>query len=639
MTPETNAGEVKQQAQPENKPVEEKPEEVVSTWVQKIQKAQDILKPYWEEEKRYWNYWWMWTEREGPFLNNYVPPEAHSVVESVTPRVIGEKPALTVIPRVRADMTIEEAQALLGKTQGVMALERYAWQEMLAEKHLRKFVKRGIWFGLGAGIITWKTETVQEAEKRPVYLRDEAGQMLMGDNGEPIQVGEQEVQVTKTLYDAPQEEIIDNTDFIYPLGYSDWESLPWAVRRILKWRSEIDETLYDPEKLKELDKGQAKKDVEQYKQDRLRIREFPEPIRGTTNEDVNSQSFTIDDSNIGNKKDDYKVELWELWIKRSKLYPKGKFYTIANQKVQLRLNTDNPTPDGELPFYGWTPINDTYHLRGMGIVRQIQKAFLYKKRQRDQRLDNVDIQIQGRYALQNDEDVDDDEFTAYPNNIIRLTNINNVKPLITPDMTSPSVREEQFQDQDMSVASGQNDFVQGGTPQRKETATGVEKLVQSANVRYGSIADELNSALNRRGKLILKLFQKNWDKPRLTKIMGVNNAIEFKMLSPLEFEGDFEFQYDVRPAMMLREIVREQGMTLLSIISKIPGANVQTLIPILKPLLDTFKEIGVNSDEIISKLIPPQAPPMPGEEDALNLPERKTAVPTLGNLAGNAVRI
>lgn len=637
MKPESTAGEEK------NKP---KDEDIVSIWTEKIKKAQDNLKPYWEAENRYWNYWWMWSEREGPFLNNYVPPEIHAAVETITPRIAGEKPALAIVPRIREDMTLEEANALVQKTKAVMNLERYAWQEMDADKNFRTIVKRGLWLELGVGIITWKTDTTEEMEKRPVFMRDENNQLIIGADNEPIQMGEQEMKVSKIIYDAPFEEILDNTDFIYPLGYPDFDSLPWAVRRIVKWRSEIDESLYDPAKLKELDQSYSTKFVEQYKHDRLRIREFPEPLKGATTEDVNAQNYAIDESQIGNKKDDYKIELWELWIKRSRLYPQGKLYTIANQKVQIRKNTDNPTPDGDLPFYGWTPISDTFHLRGMGLPRQIQKAFLYKKRQRDQRLDNVDVTIQGRWLLQSDEDVDDDEFKAYPNNVIRLSNINNVKPVVAPDITNPSVREEKYTDEDMSVASGQNDFVQGGNPGRKETATGIEKLVQSANTRYDSIAQELNSALNRRGKLILKLFQKNWDKEKLVRIMGENGALEFLSLNPLEFQGDFDFQYDVKPALMLREIVREQGMSLLSIISKIPGANIQTLIPILKPLLGTFKEIGVNPQEIIESLTQPQIPPqeLPQEspqvpEEAMNLPEPRGGAPTLGNIAGQAMRV
>jgi hypothetical protein len=605
----------------------QKTEDLVSQWVERVKKAEDNLRPYFDQEKRLWEYWWMWSEREGPYRNNYVPPDAHATVESVTPRLTKGRPHLRVLPRITQDMSLEQAQALLTRTQNVEDLDRYAWQEMGFDDGFEKFVKRGVWMDFAVEKITWKTETEEVEEEEPVTF--------LG-----IQLGVKKVKRQVPIYDSPVSEIIDNTDFIYPLGYSSIETLPWAAHRIIKWRSEIDESLYDKQALAELDKEHRTYSPTDYKADRLRIREFPEPFKANTTENRNATTYATSSEGLGNKKDDYKVELVEIYTRKSKDHPKGQTITIANGKVKLRAK-DNPTPDADLPFNAWTPIDDTYHLRGMGLVREQEKVLLYKKKQRDQRLDNVDIIIQGMGLLSDSETVDDDEFTAFAGNIVRLSNIDSYKPLVRPDVTGSSVREEEVIDRDGQRATAANDYVSGAGANTKRTATEVEKVTGSSGERYDGIIRRLNRVLNRRGRIILKLYQKNWDTAKLAHLIGPDGAVEFKKMAPFEFEGDFDFQYDVRSVLATKEVTRSQGMELISMLSKIPADHPQfqgmNLRPVVMKVIETFEELKIDPKEVLPDL-PPQLPEGPQPEE-MNLPGPEQGTPDLASILSQSSRI
>ena len=620
MEQPTSEGEVRPTEQVDDQPKEL---DVVSLWSKRIKKAEDKLEPYWKEEGRLFEYWWMWMRRRGPFLNNYVPPEAHSHVESVTSKITRTRPELRVLAR---------NQQSAGREPKVGELDRYAWQEMGMDNIYTRFVKRGLWMGLAVEKLTWRTETTEIEEEVPVYAKDEMGAPVLDEQGQPVQIGTEIQKRVVPIYDAPQPELIDNTDFIYPLGYDSIEALPWGDHRITKWRSEIDEELYEPEDLKKLDKEHGNSTPTDYKADRYRVMEFPEPL--SAQEDENPAVVNLaqmNDSEGGNMENDYKLEMHELWIRKSPKYPKGKRYTIVNGKFLLRRKNgldDNPTPDGDLPFVAWSPVDDTFHLRGMGLVREMEKAFLYKKKQRDQRLDNVDISIHGMWKVQSNEDLDDDELMAFPNNVIRLSNLANAQRVEMRDTTAPSVREESINDQDIQKATGTNDYSAGVSPDEKRTATEIDTLVTSANERYDGIIRSLNRALGRHGKLVLKLFQQNWDAPQLARLIGEDGAVSFLQLDPLEFQGDFEFQYDVAPALATNSVVRSQGMELLSIISKIPGTNIR---PVVLKVIKSFKDLNISPDEVypeppaIDPAVPPATPPeglpAPGSTNPTNASE------------------
>jgi hypothetical protein len=625
---------------------------LATEWVERVKKASDNLEAYFKLEKRLWEYWWMWSPRSGPFRNNYVPPDGHAIVESTTPRMTKGRPSLRVIPRINQGTTMEQANLLLDRTQNVEQLALYADQEMDFDAFFERFVKRGVWMDFATEKITWKTETTEVTEE----VQEEVPKTFLG-----VQYGSEIVTKTVTrqevIYNSPVSELLDNTDFIYPLGYATIETLPWAANRITKWRSEIDEKLYTPEALAELDRSKGGQFTPvDYKADRLRIREFPEPLETDTEANQNSTSISINDQQVGNQKDDYKVQLLEIYVRKNAKYPKGRLITIANDKTVLR-DIENPTPDGDLPFNVWSPLTDTYHLRGMGLVREMEKVILYKKKQRDQRLDNVDIIIQGMGILQSNEEADDDEFTAFPNNIIRLSNVNAFKPLVRPDVTGSSVREEEMIDRDGQRASASSDYTMGTRPSGDRSATEISAVVGSSGEKLDGVIRGLNRVLNRRGKMILKLYQANWDTMQLARIMGPDGAVDFKEFDPLEFQGDFDFMYDVRPVMATKEVVRKQGMELIGTLSKLPPNDPQfagmNLRPVVREVVKTFDELRINMDEVFPAVFtPPPPPPMPLQGPPMDggippegpMPPEPggpppMSSPTPGNISGQALTV
>ena len=561
--------------------------ELLSMWTRRLKKAADNLDPYFQQEKRLWEYWHMWAFRQGPFLSNYVPPDGHAAIESITPRLTQQRPELAVTA-LNPDS--------VGKEPHIELMDNYAWQVLNADETFERLTKRGLWLDFAVAKVGWETQTEVGYEEQPIIEPHPV-------TGEPVQTGVQQVPTVNVTVNRPIEELVDNTDFTYPLGYDSWEKLPWVRQKITKWRSEIDEELYDADALKQLDAEKGGYKPQNYKAERLRVRDFPEPLLTETNDNKNTVLLQEDQNNGGNEKDDYLIELSEIYVRGTKKRPAGQLLTIANDRLILR-NKDNPTPKGELPFYGWTPIDDTFHLRGMGLMRAMEKGLLYKKRQRDQRLDNVDLIINSGWFLQENENIEDDELTSYPGNITRLSSLQNAKPKVVPDATGSSVREEQLIESDLGKISASNDYTQGAKPTADRSATEVSALASSSNSRYDGYTRRLNRALNRRGKLLLSLFQANWDQDQMARVIGPDGAAQF---ATLDLEGEFDLQYDVRPALATKEVVRSQVMDALGVLGKLPPSPFMgppNLKPLVEEFIKSFDELKLDPAEVITP--PPQ---------------------------------
>lgn len=206
------------------------------------------------------------------------------------------------------------------------------------------------------------------------------------------------------------------------------------------------------------------------------------------------------------------VEVLEYW-------DKDKIYTIGARKVILK-EEDNPF-DGLLPFLMARYIPVQHELYGIGIPEVSEDLQTELNTVRNQRMDNVNLIINRMFIANKYADINLDQLVSYPGNVILTNDINAIRALDTRDVTKSAYMEEDIIKQDIDNATGNYSYNRGAPPERRETATGIIRLQQASDVRFDTVVKMLEFTVIRHiAKMFLWLDYQFLPKEELEKILG-----------------------------------------------------------------------------------------------------------------------
>ena len=297
------------------------------------------------------------------------------------------------------------------------------------------------------------------------------------------------------------------------------------------------------------------------------------------------------------------VEILEYW-------DMDKIYTIGARKVVLK-EEDNPF-GGLLPFIMARYIPVQHELYGIGIHEVSEVLQEELNTVRNQRMDNVNLIINRMFIANKYADINFDQLTSYPGNVILTNDVTAIQPLDTRDITKSAYMEEEIIKRDIDNAVGEYEYSRGALPPRKETATGIVRLQQAANVRFDTVVKMLEFTVIRHiAKMFLWLDYQFLPKEDLVKILGPNDYM--KLNADELYAQDIDTvlkQYNFQPmgssTTAIKEVRIQQIMQAYKLFNQDPLINQVALRKMVFDVLDLK-----NEDELLQPL-PPPSPMMPG---------------------------
>jgi hypothetical protein len=201
------------------------------------------------------------------------------------------------------------------------------------------------------------------------------------------------------------------------------------------------------------------------------------------------------------------VELLKYWRE-------DRCIIVANKKVVIR-DTDNPFEHGEIPYSdakNYPLDKEFFGISDVDLMIPLQDIC---NDMTNLRLDNLVDSVNTSYVADRNKGINPDDIISRPSGIIWSDDVNAIIPQQKPIIPAAAYQEPEVMYKNMQRATGAWEYMQGATPERAETATGIIRLQQAASKRFG---------------YRIKLFQKTSMKHSLTQMCQLN-----QQLLPLDY--------------------------------------------------------------------------------------------------------
>lgn len=432
-------------------------------------------------------------EDEHPWRANLFIPYTFSLIETVVPKMLGSifntKPIVSIITRKGNDIDpqeMEQAQTLLTDT----GLEG----PVLPTSELAELIER---------ILDYQFED-EALEFYPQLEEFFKGVAIYGTgfaSVEPKFKDETDEELDMLSLDYINFKPVDLFN-IFP----DWRATSLKDAKFIIEREEVD--IDDLLRKQELGIYENVDECIDHMADNYKVDEFRHLRLG---------SVDISEDMYGDWKSNRKS------IMVLKYWDREKIYHIAAGKFVL-MEDENPFGD-ILPYImmKYTPV--PHELYGIGIPEMIESLQNELNELRNQRLDNVNLINNRMFVVNKLADIDIDNMISYPGNVIMTNDMNAVVPLVTPDITRSIYMEEDIIKRDMQNATGEFEYSRGATPSHRETATGIIKLQQAANIRFDAVLKNVEFTFRDIAKLFIWYNSQFLEPSDFARIVGVRDFI------------------------------------------------------------------------------------------------------------------
>ncbi len=254
----------------------------------------------------------------------------------------------------------------------------------------------------------------------------------------------------------------------------------------------------------------------------------------------------------GEQKKRDRYEILEYWGPFDVAYEKGgkelidkavpHWIMVVNRKVVIR-GIPNPFNHQRSPYLRIKFMDDAIpSWFGVGIgqigkpsVERIQKIV-------NQRLDNVDLVInKERVYNGNDPLINTKKLrVSAPGNLYRASDVNNIKDLMTHDVTQSSYREEEIAKTDFRESTGSTAYLQPTEGPKHRTAMGIEMLQGAAGMRFRPVLRKMEDELvQEMAQLFFSNLQQFLDEGRWVQVTGElqENEEDQIFIKPEDIQG------------------------------------------------------------------------------------------------------
>jgi hypothetical protein len=210
---------------------------------------------------------------------------------------------------------------------------------------------------------------------------------------------------------------------------------------------------------------------------------------------------------------------------------------------------------------------------------------------RNDRINNVNIILNKMWLVQRGMVDDLKQLKSTAGGLVICNDINGVKPMDMPDVTSSSYQEENLIKVDIANATGINDYIRGSRPEQRESATAVQlKTENSLNKLDYTYRIFVERGLKDMCQAFLIMRQRFMAYPKLIKKFNNDNQETWQYLEPDEIQGEFNIIINPDP-LGINETQQIQKIQMAIQLAMQVGYNPQ-------PIADyALKKLGV--DEVM----------------------------------------
>lgn len=461
------------------------------------------------------------------WTNKYHPPYLMHIVETSIAAKIEERTKFKVWPLPRLISSPDEAETL---KQGAEAHEILLGWQMLCDRFHEKqrpFVLQEAITGLSVAKVYWRTD------ERDRKRRRERQESVAGSDGMPLGLvtSQYTAEERSRIYDGPTFEVRDVRDWFWPESAISLDKAPYVIDRC--W--------YTFDELKALEALGIYENVDQLKES-----------NDFSDEQANRE---MDMRGIDRTKG--LIEVLEHWTETH-------VTTVGNRKVKLR-SRKNPFWHGRKPFVTFASQPDLFSIPGISQVEKVDHLQEMMWNLQCQTLDNLQL-INNQVTLIRSDSDDPDQFKFEPGARWLVDDPGQVVPY-APNPLPAQVAQEMMGliKGDMQNLSGGYPFVSGTDSQSfdQKTATGAAIVTNVAQKSLVLQKAQLSYALERAGQLMVELNQQFVTEPVLAQVVGVDDELETKTITPLLLQGDFLFRIDAAGESVMRQERRAEAQAML----------------------------------------------------------------------------
>lgn len=527
-------------------------------------------------------------------------PLTHISVETILPRIIG-----ALFPSddfFEVNPTLDGSQHVHAAETIKKLLKKQFRNDNLYIKYTN-YIKQMTIYGTAIAKVYWK-RTEREVKRNVKQYKSRFN--FAGFQIGRVENGYKEVTSIERVFDQPTFEPIDIFDF-----YID----PMATSMEDRGDGMFHMTYKDMEDVKLLGKDKIYMNVD-------RLDSSPDQIGNLSSTVIDAEASRKYDRQSWRgrqplfrtkRKQVQILEFWGRYDLDGDGVPEECVFTIGDGRVLLRV-AHHPYWHLRPPFIRsvFEPVPGEFY--GIGIPEILQSIQDQLNTTVNQRIDNVSLVINRMWLIGAFANVDLTKLKSGPGIGIVADDINQVKPIQTPDVTRSAYEEASTLFDLGQQASGATRFLVGqSTPANIRTARGQAMMTTQSMERFTTTIKYLeDSGIRPLLEMFYQLDLQMMDKEEVIRIIGPSGAT-FETISPEDIQGNIDFEAVGATQTMNKDIKVQQLMTIMGLMKGMPNAPIPAIMQRI------WTEWGYkDGDELFANWntnMPPEAPTA-GEGDA-----------------------
>lgn len=252
----------------------------------------------------------------------------------------------------------------------------------------------------------------------------------------------------------------------------------------------------------------------------------------------------------------------EYWTPRALI-------TVLNKRHIIRRS---PNMILDYPFINLNRnplLGDFYGIGDIETVEDLMDEINYI---RNLRLDNMDIQVNGMWAVERSAQINPEELIARAGKVVFTNDIQGIKQLTFADMTGPARNEEMLLKAEMNEASGLTDAMKGTDRPGQMPAAGMAMLIEGASyrIKLGLLMIE-HHGIRELGEKFMRLNYLNLPANHITRLVGESSWLKLK--GPEEVFGNYDYIPSGSSEFINKEALRQSLIQLYNIIARDPSVD------------------------------------------------------------------
>jgi len=209
---------------------------------------------------------------------------------------------------------------------------------------------------------------------------------------------------------------------------------------------------------------------------------------------------------------------------------------------------------------------------GIGDIEPVEDLMDEINYIRNLRLDNLDIMVNGMWAVERSAAVNPEELIARAGKIVNTNDIQGIKQLVFEDMTGPSRIEENLLKQEMNETAGLAEPMRGQDPKGNQPAAGLAMLIEGASyrIKLGLLMIE-HHGIREIGEKFMRLNYLNLPSNHITRLVGSSEWLKLK--SADEVFGNYDFIPYGSSEFINKEALRQSLLQLYNLLARDPQVD------------------------------------------------------------------